>query len=114
MGVADRPLDTPQPSQSPGAQVLRRLARNRGAAAGGALLVALVGMAAFVHVCGGAAGRSIVLRLFVGIGAPIRAAEVARTLGLLAERIRGRPSSGTSVGMSRVTLHKKLKDYGRR
>jgi peptide/nickel transport system permease protein len=53
MGVADRPLDTTKPGQSPRAQALRRLARNRGAAAGGALLVALVGMAAFAPLVAG-------------------------------------------------------------
>jgi peptide/nickel transport system permease protein len=53
MGVADRPLDTTRPGQSPTAQALRRLARNRGAAAGGALLVALVGMSAFAPLVAG-------------------------------------------------------------
>src|SRR5215470_11089250 len=36
----------PRSGESPLAQVVRRLARNRGATAGGTLLVALVGMAA--------------------------------------------------------------------
>ena len=53
MEVADRPLDTTRPDQSPRAQALRRLARNRGAAAGGALLVALVGMSAFAPLVAG-------------------------------------------------------------
>ena len=40
-------------AESPARQVLRRLAKNRGATAGGALLVALVGMAAFAPLITG-------------------------------------------------------------
>jgi peptide/nickel transport system permease protein len=53
MGIAHRPLDMTKSGQSPGAQALRRLARNRGAAAGGALLVVLVGMAACAPMVAG-------------------------------------------------------------
>jgi ABC-type dipeptide/oligopeptide/nickel transport system permease subunit len=40
-------------AESPAGYVLRRLAKNRGATAGGALLVALVGMATFAPLIAG-------------------------------------------------------------